>query len=179
MMRARRRRSRASVMTEFALLLPFMLYMMAFTLDMGRIIYAAHSTQSAVTDAARQSAVFGAAGVDGSSTDAMVTSRSAAIAECNASTTSCRMGLYAMQQALANTPGGATLKSWDLSVAEDPTLKLGRTCTSTTPALKLTLDYQIDWLTPGMNVLLGVGEQTLSALNFSTSVTARCEVELP
>jgi Flp pilus assembly protein TadG len=178
----RKRRRRASVMLEFALVLPFMLYMLAFTLDMGRMIYASHAAQTAITDAARQSAVFGAAGGDGNSDADPLIDRAAVIATCNASTTNCRMALHATQQALASTPGGKMLTSWTLSVAEDAALKLGRVCTSATPAVKLRLAYDVNWLTPGMDKLLSIGNESAAVLgpqSFSASATMRCEVEVP
>lgn len=170
-------------MLEFALILPLMLFMLAFCIDAGRMIYASHAAQQALADAARQAAVFGAAGQGGSSAASYPASRQIAINACNASQTSCQMALYALHTTLSEVPGGKIIKSWTLSVAEDPTLKLGSVCSALTPSIKLTLAYDIDWLMPGMNTLLSVGSETpaprLSTQHLTTSAVVRCEVEEP
>ena len=178
------KRRRASVMLEFALVLPFMLFLLAFTIDMGRMVYAAHAAQQAVSETARQSAVFGAAGMDGNHASPVPASRSTVVAACTADRTSCVMGLFALQTALADTPGGQMLQNWQLSVTQDVQAKFGRVCSADTPTIRVQVAYDIDWLTPGMNGLLnmaGTGSDqssgTLQPRSMTSTATARCEVE--
>lgn len=196
-MRARRsyrhpRIRRCNVMLEFAMVLPFMLFLLAFSIDIGRMMYAMNAAQEIVATAARQAAVFGAAGVDGDhaspnaqQTRALIVSgcNKTSVAEVNAS---CNMALFATSTAIANTPGGGLLKNWTLDVAADAASNngFGRVCTASTPLVKLTITYEMDWLTPGMRGLLGItgntgGSETgnLSASTLAANATARCEVE--
>jgi Flp pilus assembly protein TadG len=191
-MRSRRRTRRCNVMLEFAMVLPFMLFLLAFSIDMGRMMYAMNAAQEIVATAARQSAVFGAAGVDGDHTSANAQqTRAAIISGCNKPSeaeviASCNMGLYATSTAIANTPGGGLLQKWSLDVAADAASNngFGRVCTATTPLVKLTITYEVDWLTPGMRGLLGITGNTgntetgnLAKSTLAANATARCEVE--
>jgi hypothetical protein len=204
MMRSSARRSsrsrRCNVMLEFAMTLPFMLFLLAFSIDMGRMVYAMNAAQQATATAARQAAVFGVAGANGTeaSTDANPT-RAAVIATCNdtvnpaipSTAENCKMGLYAMRTAIANTPGGGLLQDWEFFVigkqatdAEGAESGFGRICTAATPLVRIELHYEMDWLTPGMKGLIGaVGSNTttnnekLERAQIATTATARCEVE--
>ena len=187
-----RRTRRCNVMLEFAMTLPFMLFLLAFSIDMGRMMYAMNAAQEIVATATRQSAVFGAAGIDGDhqSTEANPT-RAAIVAGCNKPSeaeviASCRMALYATRTAIANTPGGQLLKNWSFKVADGSAASngFGRVCTASTPLVKITMTYEMDWLTPGMRGLLGIVGNTnnsdtsnLTTSTLAANATARCEVE--
>ena len=195
-----RRTRRCNVMLEFAMTLPFMLFLLAFSIDMGRMVYAMNAAQQATATAARQSAVFGVTGANGDylSTEANP-SRAAIIESCNTTVNpsvpstaeNCKMGLYSMRTAIANTPGGALLEKWSFYVigaqasdAEGAASGFGRICTAATPLVRIELHYEMEWLTPGMKGLIGaVGSNTtannekLKASQIATTATARCEVE--
>jgi hypothetical protein len=173
-------------MLEFAMVLPFMLFLLAFSIDMGRMVFAANAAQQAVSQAARQSAVFGAAGVDGSFNTPVDETRSVVTSDCNANRTTCTMALFAMNAALEETPGGRMLENWSLVVSAAPGSPFGRVCTTSTPSIRIKLSYDINWLTPGMNGLLGIvgsgsdpaPEPELTTQTLATVATARCEVEV-
>jgi Flp pilus assembly protein TadG len=170
-------------MLEFAMVIPFMLFILAFSIDMGRMVFAANAAQQAVSQAARQSAVFGAAGIDGTIASTTGETRAAVVSSCNATPSQCKMALYAMNTALAETPGGRMLENWALTVSDDPANKLGRVCTASAPSVRVKLSYDINWLTPGMYSLLGIvggsgDDAPLEKQSLATSATARCEVEI-
>jgi Flp pilus assembly protein TadG len=179
--RSRARRTRATAMLEFALILPLMLFMLAFCIDVGRMMYAQHAAQQALADAARQAAVTGAAGSSGNSSESVPGTRQLAIDTCEASPDSCKMALYALRTALSEVPGGRAVKSWTLRVSTDQALGFGTRCSAVTPSVKLDLAYRIDWLMPGMNALLSVGsertEEAPADQPLATAAIARCEVE--
>lgn len=179
------KRRRASVMLEFALVLPFMLFLLAFTIDMGRMVYAAHAAQQAVSETARQSAVFGAIGIGGDHASAVPASRATAVGACNADRGSCKMGLFALHTALTDTPGGQMLQNWQMVVTDDVQNGFGPVCSAATPTIRVQLAYDIDWLTPGMTGLLnlvGTGSapasDSLPTQHMTSTATARCEVEV-
>lgn len=191
MMRRRSRpRRRAAVLLEFAVVLPFLLFFMLFMVDVGRMIYTANAVQEAAYVAARQSAVWGAAGA--SSTAALDLTAPDAAAEANAkggcsASSPCTAfqasrttyAQWALRAALADTPGASSATDVRVFVTS------GAACTASETVVSLRVAYQIEFLAPFMGRLLstsassnGTDAENIPARSLSVRATARCETEL-
>ena len=186
----RRARRSGAVLLEFAVVLPFLLFFMLFMVDVGRMIYTANAVQEAAYVAARQAAVWGAAGQSSSAPlslstpdaadEASAKSGCSATSPCTAFQASrTTYAQWALRSALADTPGASAASDVRLTVTS------GAACTASDTVVSLRVDYQIEFLAPFMNRLLSVSSssngsdaENIPASSLSVRATARCETEL-
>lgn len=148
--RPRQRRSRATALLEFVLLLPMFMFLMLFIFDVSRVLMVSGVAQDAAYRAARAGAVYGGADPDGS-----------------------RPALAAFNQATRELPGGGSLQNARVEIVR------GSECISTAGEyVEIRVHYDIDMVTPGLGRLLnGInGLPADGAYHLSSTAIARCEV---
>jgi Flp pilus assembly protein TadG len=140
-------------MIEFAMVLPLFLFILLFTVDMGRMVLLQAALQDATQQAARSGAQVGGANKNG-----------------NKSQTT-------FNEAVSNAPGMTTSRISEFSVLA------GSSCTAFQPNVTIRTAYQADFVTPGLSTLLGVftGDERGPEADWTLRATsvARCEVLRP
>lgn len=158
-MLTRTRRSKASVMLEFALILPLALAIMLFTVDMGRLVLLSTGLHDSAAVAARAGARQGLVGTDSSGP-----------------------AFNAFTEASQVVPGLATST---FEVNSPRTIPAGGGgnfwCTPNDQYVRVTGKADISFITPGLGALLSmVGSVDPSSVPSSVSISstgvARCEV---
>lgn len=169
-----RRRLRGATMIEFVLILPLMLFVTLFTIDMGNVILVNGAMQDAAYSAARAGAQTGGGSLDpASGTYPCGTGASAG---------SCSTGVayQSFQQAVHNVPGFAADQ---VSDAQMQILTGGRCAATATPAradnhVTVRVTYSQELLTPGLALLMEITGSDVDDSRWQMSVVAssRCEV---
>lgn len=150
------RMRRGAQMLEFALMLPIVLFMLTFMLDMGHMILLSGALQDSVGVAARAGAQVGGAGA-------------------NETGPSRR----ALDQALNDAPG------LDADGLSRYIIDSGSRCATTGDDRYITIDvrYPVAFITPGITSLLGIidGERRgpEGAWTLGATAVSRCEIVLP
>lgn len=169
----RQGRSRAATMMEFVLILPLMLFVVLFTVDMGNVIFVNGTMQDAAYSSARAGAQVGGGSMTTDGRFPCGTTKTS---------TSCRQGASwtAFNAAVQNVPG---YTSKQISGAQMQILTGGKCTAAATPSrsdnhvtVKVTYNHKL--LTPGLSVLMSWSGSKIDNGAWAMSVTAssRCEV---
>lgn len=157
----RRRKGRASVMLEFALIFPVALAIMLFAVDMGRLVLLNTGLHDATAVAARAGARQGFVGTDTSGPS-----------------------YTAFQEAVDVLPGLSDSVS-SFSIVNPTTNfsgsdRSGRWCTQTDLYVRVRAQADIQFITPGLGSILtavGGGSSNLpGGVTITSTGVARCEV---
>lgn len=160
--RSRRKgRSRATVMLEFALILPVALAIMLFAVDMGRLVLLSTGLHDATAVSARAGA---RQGYIGTSTKGPVKDAFAEASKVVPGLETSITGLI-IQSPRTTFSSGARTGAW---------------CTQSDIMVKVTANADIQFITPGLGSLLtmmtGNDSKLPGAVNISSTGVARCEV---
>jgi Flp pilus assembly protein TadG len=155
--RTRRTRRRGVTLIEFAFVLPILLFLMAFMVDMGRLLMVSHAMQEATYRSARAGAIAGGANISAGANQSV--------------------SREAFDRALSEIPGAD-------QVSGPPTLLVdsGGLCTKEGQNQFVTVSttYNVRLLTPGLGTLLtiagGDGAQVSASYNLKATSLSRCEV---
>lgn len=159
-----RRRSRGGVLIEFALTVPFAVFLMLLTLDVGKLALASAELSDAAAVSARAVARQGYIG----STRQVGPVVSNA---CNPKPTSARdVAWYAFCAAVGDT-SMASVTSFTVSSPPAST----RTCTTTFFDVVVRATAQVSMTTPGLSAIFGGSGSPLGG-DISAVGVARCEV---
>lgn len=156
---SRKRKSRASLMIEFAIILPLFIFFILFSIDAGRLMLLRAELQDATQQAARAGAQVGGAELNGSTP-----SRSA------------------FNRAIEYSVGLSQDRVVSFTIVEPASKKCG---TGSVSASHVTIssEYSASLVTPGLEALLELATSDVSIpqggwLLRATS-TARCEIAVP
>lgn len=149
----RTRRSRGAQLLEFAITLPIFLFMLLFSLDMGRMVFLSGVVHDAAFTSARAGAQVGAAGTNASGAS--------------------RTAFY---EAVDAIPGSKNEDATFQVVSSNECTSSGR---DEDTFVEVRVSYKVRFITPGLNSMLGVmsdrdngdGSWTLPATG-----VARCEI---
>jgi Flp pilus assembly protein TadG len=144
------RKRRASVMVEFALLLPMFLFFIMFSIDAGRLMLLRAELQDATQQAARAGAQVGGATYTGAASR------------------------HAFDAAIELAPGLDAPKVTNFEVVE------GGRCTVGQPYVTIRTEYDASLVTPGLGALLRLVSSNAGTVSSTWQLravsTARCEV---
>lgn len=150
------RRRRGAQMLEFAIVLPIVLFMLTFMLDMGRMVLISGVLQDATQVAARSGAQVGGAG--------------------SPTTGPAR---EALDQSLDDYPGV------EAETTHSFVIESGERCrtTGTNRHVAIQVNYPVDFITPGLTMFLNMmdGEDRApeGAWLLRATAVSRCEIVLP
>jgi hypothetical protein len=150
------RRRKGATLLEFAFVLPLILVLITFSIDMGRVMMISGGLADATSVAARRAALFGATGDSGSG-----------------------IARQAFNEQISVVPG----LSDSVARAGGDGFRVvgGGVCSSANPYVRVRGQANIRFITPGMDQLLGLagGRSNIgSGMNVSYTAVARCEVGL-
>ena len=149
--RSRKRAPRATALLEFVITLPFMLALLMFVMDAGRVFLAVGALSDATWRSAHVAGVVGGADVqNGANTFALET----------------------FNQALTEVPGGNTLKAATIVIKSGGTCKLDGTGD---PDVRLVGQGYVDSIVSSS--LVGLGFSFPSKWNLKIVAVAACETE--
>ena len=153
---------KASLILEFTLILPFILLLITFSIDMGRTVMTSTGLHDSASIAARAGARQGIVGSYSSSSP------------CKDNYLSMGPVYSAFCQSVNSLPG-LTADTFTIVTPSSPTCKRNNG-DPTNPELYITVraTAHVDYLTPGLNVLLNTGLGDKS--NVSVTGVAKCEV---
>lgn len=172
-LRPKGRRSRAATMMEFVLILPLMLFVILFTVDMGNVILVNGAMQDTAYSSARAGAQVGGGSLtpDGRYPCGVTNSG-----------TSCNQGASytAFRSAVANVPGYTSKQLTDVKMQ----IVTGGKCTATGTSARsdnhvtIKVAYKQKLLTPGLSLLMDWSGSDIDngAWNMSVVASSRCEV---
>lgn len=169
----RRRRSRAATMMEFVLILPLMLFVVLFTVDMGNVILVNGAMQDAAYSAARAGAQVGGGSLtpDGRYPCGQ-----------GASGTSCTQGASyeAFRSSVANVPGYTSkqLSAVSMQIATGGRCAANATAARSDNHVTIRVAYNQKLLTPGLSVLMDWSGSDMEdgAWKMAAVASSRCEV---
>lgn len=143
-------RRRAGVSTlEFVIVLPLFLLLVTFIVDISRVLMASNAVDMATARAAREAAIVGGGSV-------------------NCGSTPCFRSVF--DEVVSVTPGAGEVEK--ISNVRATT---GRRCSVADSVVTIEATYSIDFLTPGLASVMGLG--SADGFRGLTSVgVARCEV---
>ncbi len=162
--RPRRRtpgRPKAGQLLEFSLLLPMALILITFSVDLGRLVLASTTLHASASSAARAGARVGYAGTV------------PAPGNCSGSLGADNPAYEAFCQA-GQITAGASIESFDVLTPTGGGLRFCVAGAQSTQYVTVRAKARIDFVTPGLAVLLGVN--TGDGATFEAVGTARCEV---
>lgn len=145
---AQRRRRRGTVMLEFALLLPLFMFLVLFTVDVGRLTFYMGALNDATYLSARAASQYGSTGPANSGISAT-----------------------AFRRAIEAVPGMA-------NGSERIQIVGTGVCTDATSFIDIDGTYRYRFLTPGLSELARLSSQydTRSGWQISASASVRCEI---
>lgn len=154
-----RRHRRASLMIEFALILPLFIFFILFSIDAGRLMLLRAELQDATQQAVRAGAQVGGAEFNGFSP-----SRDA------------------FDRAVSYAPGLEAARVQSFEILGPPTNKCGTGSVATTH-VTISTEYRAQLVTPGLGALLDIVTDNVSVPGdgwiLRATSTARCEVVVP
>lgn len=150
-----RSRRRGAALLEFVLIFPMFLFLIAFILDMSRLMLISGAVQDATYRSARAGATVGG----GELPDGRTISQDA------------------FDEALDELPGGDAVQASDVVVVR------GDVCQLSDPYVEVHVGFTIELLTPGLGRLLDLsapggdsGVDIPGSFTMESSAVARCEV---
>lgn len=155
---------RASLLLEFALILPVIMFIILFTVDIGSMVLIHGAMQDATYSSARSGAQVGGAGLDGA-TGAHV---------CGKGPCSLGSTYNSLTTAMSEIPGGSHLVAFEgMSIVD------GDRCTANAPDndVVIKVSYKPKLLTPGLPQLIGLFQaKSGDQWTMTATAVARCEV---
>ena len=159
-----RKRNKASLMLEFVLLLPFALFLITFSVDMGRVVMVSTGLHDSVSVAARAGARQGTIG----------TTRSVPSNACSNSVYLPQDTVYnAFCQSVKSMPGFIS-NSFDVLTPTSTNCERDVNPSSSRMFVTVRATARVNYVTPGLGPLIGI--ITGSGMDITQTGVARCEV---
>jgi Flp pilus assembly protein TadG len=158
----KKRKNKVSLILEFTLILPFILLLITFSIDMGRTVMTSTGLHDSASIAARAGARQGIVGSYSTANP------------CKDNYLSMGPVYSAFCQSVNSLPG-LTADTFSILTPRSPTCKRNNG-NPTDPELYITVraTAHVDYITPGLNVLLNTGLGSKS--NVTVTGVAKCEV---
>jgi Flp pilus assembly protein TadG len=159
-----RRRNKGSLMLEFVLLLPFALFLITFSVDMGRVVMVATGLHDSVSVAARAGARQGTIG----------TTRSIPSNACSNAVYLPQDTVYNAFCQSVNAMPGFTAASFTIITPTSTNCERDINPKSSRMFVTVRASAKVDYITPGLGALIGI--VTGQGMEITQTGVARCEV---